>query len=86
MTWLVQAVAMGRMSVWDRLPLPITTKHADAGSYNFSEFPPAGVVYTLSVLCLVLLGVLHFPSRRLLCKVLLAVVKRNACDDHLMNL
>jgi len=30
--------------------------------------------------------VLHFPSRRLLCKVLLAVVKRNACDDHLMNL
>ncbi len=71
MTWSAQAVAMGYISVWDWLPLPITIKHAGVGLYNSFESPPAGLVCMSSVLCLVLLGVLHFPCRRLLCKILL---------------
>ncbi len=86
MTCSVQAVAMGHISVWDWLVLPITTKHANAGLYNSFKSPPAGLVCTSSALCFVLLGVLHFLCRSLLCKVLLAFVRCDACGVHLMNL
>lgn len=77
---------VSHISVWGWLVLPITTKHADAGLYNSFDTPPAGLISASGVLCLVLLGVLHFPCRRLLCKVLLAFVRCDACGVHLMNL
>lgn len=77
---------VSHISVWYWLVLPITTKHADAGLYNSFESSPAGLVSMSGVLCLVLLGVLHFPCRRLLYKVLLAFVRCDACGVHLTNL